>query len=93
MRRAFSVLVLAGLLLAATASPALAFHHTALPADECAPLQAGTPGNNPIAHNAIEDRNPAQSLPLPPAGTPAVEASPIIINPAVETPECPAPQK
>ena len=32
MRRMFSILVLAGLLLAATASPALAFHHRGVPA-------------------------------------------------------------
>ena len=82
MRRVFSILVLAGLLLAATASPALAFHHRGVPADECAPPQAGTPGDNPTAHAAIAAHNPAQTLPLPPAGTPSQAPT-----------TCPAPQK
>jgi hypothetical protein len=62
--------------------PAGAFHHVAVPADECAPAQAGTPGNNPTAHEAIEMLNPAQTLPLPPFDTPGDLATP-------ET--CPAP--
>jgi hypothetical protein len=61
-----------------------AFHHLAVPADECAPLQAGIPGNNPTAHAAIAEHNPAQTLPLPPFGTPGDEATPE---------ECPAPNK
>ncbi len=71
MRRVFSVLVLAWLLLAVTASPALAFHHVSVPADECAPPQAGVPGNNPTSRAAIVEHNPAQTLPLPPFGTPS----------------------
>jgi hypothetical protein len=61
-----------------------AFHHVAVPADECAPAQAGTPGNNPTAHAAIAEHNPAQTLPLPPFGTPGDAATPD---------ECPAPNK
>jgi len=62
--------------------PAGAFHHLAVPADECAPAQAGTPGNNPTAHAAIAEHNPAQALPLPPFDTPGDLATPE---------ECPAP--
>lgn len=71
---------------AALAIPASApaFHHVAVPGDECAPAQAGTPGNNPTAHEAIDTNNPAQTLPLPPFGTPGDEATPA---------ECPAPNK
>jgi hypothetical protein len=82
MRRAFAILVLAGLLLAITASPALAFHHVAVPADECATNAAVTPGNNPTARRAIMEHNPAQTLPLPPFGTPSQAPT-----------TCPAPQK
>jgi hypothetical protein len=77
------VLTFAVLVLALPAG-AGAFHHSAVPADECAPAQAGTPGNNPTAHAAIAEHNPAQSLPLPPAGEPGDEATPA---------ECPAPNK
>jgi hypothetical protein len=71
---------------AALAAPATAsaFHHVAVPADECAPTQAGTPGNNPAAHAAIDEHNPAQALPLPPFGTPGDDATPAT---------CPAPDK
>jgi hypothetical protein len=75
------VLVFAVLALALPAG-AGAFHHLAVPADECAPAQAGTPGDNPTAHAAIAEHNPAQSLPLPPFGTPGDETTPE---------ECPAP--
>lgn len=51
----------------ATAVPAAAFHHVALPANVCAaPDQAG--GNNPTAVTALRAHNDAQSLPLPPVG-------------------------
>ena len=66
----------------AVPASASAFHHVAVPADECAPAQAGTPGDNPTAHAAIAEHNPAQMLPRPPFGTPGAEATP-------ET--CPAP--
>jgi hypothetical protein len=77
---------LAAALAAALAVPsgAMAFHHRGVPADECAPEQAGTPGNNPVAHEAIAEHNPAQTLPLPPVGTPGDEHTPAT---------CPAPQK
>jgi hypothetical protein len=70
------------LMLAMMTAPALAFHHKSVPADECAPPQAGEPGNNPHAVAAIKQRNPVQSLPLPPAGTSS--QAPL---------ECPAPNK
>jgi hypothetical protein len=71
---------------AALAIPASAsaFHHVAVPADECAPAQAGTPGDNATAHEAIATNNPAQTLPLPPFGTPGDAATPD---------SCPAPGK
>jgi hypothetical protein len=82
MRRIFVVLASAAAL--AVPASASAFHHVAVPADECAPAQAGTPGNNPTAHAAIAEHNPAQTLPLPPAGTPGDQATPAT---------CPAPTK
>jgi hypothetical protein len=82
MRLVFVVLASAAAL--AVPASASAFHHVAVPADECAPAQAGTPGNNPTAHAAIAEHNPAQALPLPPAGTPGDQATPAT---------CPAPTK
>lgn len=70
------------LMLAVMAAPALAFHHRGVPADECAPPAAGEPGNNPKAVSAIKQHNPAQSLPLPPNGTPSQAPT-----------ECPAPNR
>ena len=69
MRRVLLALFVAGLLVAATASPALAFHHIAVPADECAAKAAVTPGNNEPARDAIKEHNPALETPLPPADT------------------------
>jgi hypothetical protein len=57
-------------------SAAGAFHHVSVPGDDCAPEQAGTPGDNPTAHAAIDLHNPAQDLPLPPFGTPGNDATP-----------------
>lgn len=54
-------------LVMATAGPALAFHHVALPANICGQSDfAG--GANPTAVAAIRENNPAQTLPLPPVG-------------------------
>jgi hypothetical protein len=82
MRRIALTLLIMGLLLALTAVPAFAFHHVFLPAPDCAAAQSGdnAGGNNPTAKSAIIANNPAQgqSLPLPPAGTAAVDASPVI---------------
>ena len=48
-----------------------AFHHGGLPATACAADAAGSPSNdNGQAKEAISAHNPAQSLPLPPVGTP-----------------------
>jgi hypothetical protein len=55
----------------AVAPAALAFHHTGLPARSCAADAAGSPSNdNGQAKEAIVAHNPAQTLPLPPVGTP-----------------------
>jgi len=69
MRWVLLALVVAGVLTALTASPALAFHHVAVPADECATNAAVEPGNNPSATGTITEHNPAQEPPLPPLGT------------------------
>ena len=53
-------------------APAAAFHHVVLPADVCGrPANAG--GNNPTARAAIREHNDAQTLPLPPVGTPGAD--------------------
>lgn len=58
-----------GLMPLFSVTPALAFHHVALPT-ECAATAAGAnAGNNPTARAAIVEHNTAQSLPLPPFGT------------------------
>lgn len=63
-----------------TSAPALAFHHIALPADECGQSDfAG--GANPTAVTVIRENNPAQTLPLPPVGFP---------NAPVDRGNCPA---
>jgi hypothetical protein len=50
---------------------ALAFHHGQIPARLCAADAAGSPSNdNGQAKENITAHNPAQSLPLPPVGTP-----------------------
>ncbi len=67
-------MIVMGLLVALMATPAFAFHHRFVPADECAPVQAGEPGNNATASAAIP-----LAKPLPPAGTPAAAAD----NPSV----------
>ncbi len=64
----------------ATAGPALAFHHVALPANTCGQSDyAG--GANPTATKALRTHNPAQSLPLPPVG---------FENAPVDRAQCPA---
>ena len=58
-------------------SQALAFHHIGVPAPECAnPASGGNAGGaNPTATAAIKAHNPAQTLPLPPVGTPSQAAN------------------
>lgn len=68
LRRVLAAALFAGMV--AVPSPALAFHHKAVPADECAPEQAGEPGNNPKAFEAQDERNPHFEPPLPPANSP-----------------------
>jgi hypothetical protein len=69
MKRACLVGVAA--LVLAVPAPALAFHHTGLPATFCHAPAAGSPSNdNGMAKEALIAHNPAQDLPLPPVGTP-----------------------
>ena len=58
-------------------SQALAFHHIGVPAPECANAASGgnAGGANPTATAAIKTHNPAQTLPLPPVGTPSQAAN------------------
>ena len=68
MKRIVLLLVVCSLV---AAPGALAFHHGALPARFCAADAAGSPSNNNgQAKEAITAHNPAQTLPLPPVGTP-----------------------
>ena len=86
MKRAtkiFAAVAFAGVV--AVPTPALAFHHGGVPADECAPEAAGqNAGNNPTASSQIRNRNPEKDPPFEPVGTPGNEATPS---------ECPAPEK
>ena len=66
-----SVSVGLGLTPSLAATPGLAFHHVALPTECAAPAAGANAGNNPTAHAAIVEHNPAQTLPLPPFGTPS----------------------
>ncbi len=62
------LLLLASLTLPATA---LGFHHGGLPSTDCAAAAAGSPSNNNgMAKESLIAHNPAQTLPLPPVGTP-----------------------
>lgn len=52
-------------------STVLGFHHGGLPATACHADAAGSPSNdNGQAKESILAHNPAQTLPLPPVGTP-----------------------
>jgi hypothetical protein len=63
-----------GVLPLAIAMPVAAFHHVGLPT-QCAATASGTnASNNPTAKEAIVENNPAQTLPLPPVGTPSAAA-------------------
>ena len=62
MRRIMLTLVVALVLVVATAAPAFAFIHVTVPAGECAASDQA--GNNPIAGAAITDQNPAQDPPV-----------------------------
>ena len=69
MRRIFALLALVAAL--AVPTVASAFHHGGLPSTDCANSNAGSPSNdNGMAKEAISANNPAQTLPLPPVGTP-----------------------
>jgi hypothetical protein len=91
LKTSLAVALASVLMMTVMAAPAFAFHHGFLPGGACGQSEnAG--GNNPTATSAIRTHNPAQVLPLPPTGTPAVERSDLITNPP-ETAECPAPQQ
>jgi hypothetical protein len=62
MRRIILTLVIALILVGATAAPAFAFIHVTVPAGECAASEQA--GNNPTAGAAIVDKNPAQDPPV-----------------------------
>jgi hypothetical protein len=62
MRRIILALVVALLLVGATAAPAFAFIHVTVPAGECAASDQA--GDNPTAGAAIVDKNPAQDPPV-----------------------------
>jgi hypothetical protein len=52
-------------------STVLGFHHGGLPSTACAAEAAGSPSNdNGMAKESLIAHNPAQTLPLPPVGTP-----------------------
>jgi hypothetical protein len=51
-------------------SSVLGFHHGGLPSTFCAAEAAGSPSNNNGEAKFGLSHNPAQSLPLPPVGTP-----------------------
>jgi hypothetical protein len=62
MRRMLLTLVVALLLVGATAAPALAFIHVTVPAGDCAASDQA--GDNPTAGAAIVEKNPAQDPPV-----------------------------
>ncbi len=62
MRRIMLTLVVALLLVAATAAPAFAFIHVTVPAGDCAASDQA--GDNPTAGAAIVEKNPAQDPPV-----------------------------
>lgn len=67
VRLALGASIASAIAVLATSAPALAFHHVTLPANTCGQSDfAG--GANPTAVAAIRERNPAQTLPLPPVG-------------------------
>jgi hypothetical protein len=69
MKRLLILAVLLGSLV--LPSTVLGFHHGGLPSTFCAAEAAGSPSNNNgEAKEALVAHNPAQSLPLPPVGTP-----------------------
>jgi hypothetical protein len=62
MRRIVLMLVVALLLVGATAAPAFAFIHVTVPAGDCAASDQA--GDNPTAGAAIVEKNPAQDPPV-----------------------------
>ena len=69
MKRLIILALLVGALV--LPSTALAFHHVGLPSTFCAAQAAGSPSNdNGMAKESLIAHNPAQTLPLPPVGTP-----------------------
>jgi hypothetical protein len=69
MRKVIAFAAIAAAL--AVPAAASAFHHVGLPSTVCANVNAGSPSNdNGMAKEAISAHNPAQTLPLPPVGTP-----------------------
>ncbi len=88
MKRLIVAIATAAALFAVT--PATAFHHGRVPANFCGESpNAG--GANPTAAAQVREHSQANNgnVPIPPAGTPAEERSPVVGPGAT----CPAPQK
>jgi hypothetical protein len=69
MKRLLIIALLLGSLV--LPSTVLGFHHSGLPSTFCAAEAAGSPSNdNGMAKESLIAHNPAQTLPLPPVGTP-----------------------
>ena len=68
MKRLLLILLL--LMTLAMPATALGFHHGGLPSTACAAEAADSPSNNNGEAKFGLTHNPAQSLPLPPVGTP-----------------------
>ena len=65
------LMLIGAIVVLAVPTGAAAFHHGGLPSTACHAEAAGSPSNdNGMAKEAITAHNPAQSLPLPPVGTP-----------------------
>ena len=74
VRKAVAVALGSAMMLSVMAAPAMAFHHTSIPAATCANANAGSPSNdNGRAKERLrvqERGGEAVGLPLPPVGTP-----------------------
>ena len=80
MRRIALILIVAGLLVALSAMPALAFVHGSVPVEDCAASEQA--GENPTARNALLTQ-----------GAVAQGAQTLPIGNAQAGTDCPAPQK
>ena len=74
VKRVVAATLASAMMLPVMAAPALAFHHTSIPAATCANANAGSPSNdNGRAKENLKEQErggEAVGLPLPPVGTP-----------------------